>query len=76
MGENIGRAFKMAEEAVGAIGDEGGIGDDGRSLPIYKIGDSVGRCSMGETGVNRTYLIGEGDEGRSIYHTMSEVSSE
>jgi len=70
--------FQISEEAVGGIfkiggGDEGGIGDEGKRLPVYSIeaggsgrmiigcgtsrayviGDSVGRYSIGETGVNR-----------------------
>ena len=47
MGENIGRIFKASEDSVIALGDEG------RILPVYSMGDSVGRA----------YLIGNGDEG-------------
>jgi hypothetical protein len=78
------RIFRMAEGQM-ALGDEGKSGVNIGKM-IYSMGDSAGRAYLiaGEESGHRAYLIGllddgsigEGTDGKSLYHTMAESSIE
>jgi hypothetical protein len=62
-----GRIFKIGD------GIEGGLSDDGRRLPVYSIGDSVGRYSFREVSIEGRAFIGLSDDGRkSMIHQFGE----